>query len=94
VGEDVERPELVEALDERVDGDVRFDTYTRQMYATDASAYEVTPIGVVFPTGTADVASVVSYCAEREIPVLPAAAARVSPARRSTRRSSSTSCGT
>ncbi|AHG03957.1 FAD-dependent oxidoreductase [Halobacterium sp. DL1] len=71
VGEDVERPELVEALDERVDGDVRFDTYTRQMYATDASAYEVTPIGVVFPTGTADVASVVSYCAEREIPVLP-----------------------
>ena len=69
--DDVERPELVSALDAVVDGEVRFDTYTRQLYATDASAYEVTPIGVVFPTSTADVASVVSYCADREIPVLP-----------------------
>ncbi|NHN61636.1 MULTISPECIES: FAD-binding and (Fe-S)-binding domain-containing protein [Halorussus] len=70
-GEDVERPGLVADLRGRVDGDVRFDTYTRQLYATDASAFEVTPVGVVFPTSTADVAAVVSYCAEREIPVLP-----------------------
>ncbi|MBB6646231.1 FAD-binding and (Fe-S)-binding domain-containing protein [Halobellus ruber] len=69
--DDVERPGLVAALDARVDGEVRFDTYTRQLYATDASAYEVTPIGVVFPTSTADVASVVAYCADEEIPVLP-----------------------
>ena len=67
----VERPGLVEDLDSLVDGDVRFDDYTRQLYATDASAYEVTPVGVVFPTDTADVAAVVEYCAEREIPVLP-----------------------
>ncbi|RLM53690.1 FAD-binding oxidoreductase [Halobellus sp. Atlit-31R] len=71
VSEEVERPDLVDALDRRIDGEVRFDTYTRQMYATDASAYEVTPIGVVFPTSTDDVASVVSYCAAEEIPVLP-----------------------
>ncbi|WP_435181129.1 FAD-binding and (Fe-S)-binding domain-containing protein [Halorussus sp. AFM4] len=70
-GGDVERPGLVADLRERVDGDVRFDSYTRQLYATDASAFEVTPVGVVFPTSTADVAAVVSYCAEREIPVLP-----------------------
>ena len=54
-----------------VAGDVRFDSYSRQLYATDASAYEVTPIGVVFPTSTADVAAVVKYCAARGIPVLP-----------------------
>ncbi|KOX95437.1 MULTISPECIES: FAD-binding and (Fe-S)-binding domain-containing protein [Halorubrum] len=71
VGGAVEHPSLVSDLEARVDGEVRFDTYTRQLYATDASAYEVTPIGVVFPTSTDDVASVVSYCAEREIPVLP-----------------------
>lgn len=71
VSEDVERPALVADLRERVDGDVRFDSYTRQMYATDASAYEMTPIGVVFPQSTEDVASTVTYCAEREIPVLP-----------------------
>ncbi|WP_049986163.1 FAD-binding and (Fe-S)-binding domain-containing protein [Halobellus rufus] len=67
----VERPDLVEALRGRIEGEVRFDTYTRQLYATDASAYEVTPIGVVFPKSTDEVAAVVSYCADREIPVLP-----------------------
>ncbi|QCJ45618.1 FAD-binding and (Fe-S)-binding domain-containing protein [Haloprofundus sp. MHR1] len=71
VGGDVARPGLVRDLQSRVDGDVRFDEYTRQLYATDASAYEVTPVGVVFPTSTADVAAVVDYCARREIPVLP-----------------------
>ncbi|MDS0258726.1 FAD-binding protein [Haloarcula sp. S1CR25-12] len=70
-GADVARPAMVAELTERVAGDVRFDDYSRQLYATDASAYEVTPVGVVFPESTADVAAVVSYCAEREIPVLP-----------------------
>jgi FAD/FMN-containing dehydrogenase/Fe-S oxidoreductase len=71
VSGDVDRPGLVADLDGRVEGEVRFDEYTRQLYATDASAYEVTPIGVVFPASTEDVASVMHYCAEREIPVLP-----------------------
>ncbi len=70
-GGNVTRPGLVADLEETVEGDVRFDEYTRELYATDASAYEMTPIGVVFPTDTADVAAVVDYCAEREIPVLP-----------------------
>jgi FAD/FMN-containing dehydrogenase/Fe-S oxidoreductase len=70
-GGDTERPEFAAELDARVDGDVRFDDYSRQLYATDASAYEVTPVGVVFPRSTEDVASVVSYCAERGVAVLP-----------------------
>ncbi|WP_224449633.1 FAD-binding and (Fe-S)-binding domain-containing protein [Haloprofundus salilacus] len=69
--DDVARPGVVRDLESRIDGDVRFDSYTRQLYATDASAYEVTPVGVVFPTSTADVAAVVRYCAQRQIPVLP-----------------------
>ncbi|SFR69326.1 FAD-binding and (Fe-S)-binding domain-containing protein [Halogeometricum limi] len=68
---DVDRPGLVSDLESLVDGDVRFDTYTRQLYATDASAYEQTPVGVVMPTSTDDVVAVVEYCARREIPVLP-----------------------
>ncbi|MFC6872499.1 FAD-binding and (Fe-S)-binding domain-containing protein [Halobellus marinus] len=71
VNEDVERPGLVSDLAALVDGDVRFDTYTRQLYATDASAYEQTPIGVVLPKHTDDVAAVMEYCAEEGIPVLP-----------------------
>ncbi len=70
-GDEVERPGLVDDLDGLVDGDVRFDTYTRQLYATDASAYEATPVGIVFPRSTADVAAVMEYCADREIAVLP-----------------------
>ena len=69
--EEVARPGMVADLAELVEGAVRFDDYSRQLYATDASAYEVTPVGVVFPATTADVAAVVQYCAEREIPVLP-----------------------
>ena len=65
VSDDVARPAQVDDLAERVEGDVRFDTSTRQMYATDASAYERTPIGVVLPTSTDDVAAVVQYCARR-----------------------------
>ncbi|WP_435181027.1 FAD-binding and (Fe-S)-binding domain-containing protein [Halorussus sp. AFM4] len=68
---EVERPGLREDLESLVDGDVRLDNYSRQLYATDASAYEVTPVGVVFPTDTDDVSAVVEYCADREIPVLP-----------------------
>lgn len=68
---EVARPDLLSALETRVDGDARFDTYSRQLYATDASIYEKTPIGVVFPKSTADVAAVMTYCAEQEIPVLP-----------------------
>lgn len=69
--EDVARPALAEDLSGLVDGEVRFDGYSRQLYATDASIYEVMPIGVVRPTSTADVSAVVEYCHEREIPVLP-----------------------
>jgi FAD/FMN-containing dehydrogenase/Fe-S oxidoreductase len=70
-GGPLERPDLEAALAERIDGEVRFDEYSRGLYATDASIYEVTPVGVVFPTSTADVAAVVTYCADQEIPVLP-----------------------
>ncbi|MDG5760277.1 FAD-linked oxidase C-terminal domain-containing protein [Natronococcus sp. A-GB1] len=69
--ETTERTDLVDALEKRVDGDVRFDEYSRELYATDASAYEMLPIGVVYPTGTDDVAAVMGYCADHEIPVLP-----------------------
>ncbi|MDJ1431335.1 FAD-binding and (Fe-S)-binding domain-containing protein [Halostagnicola sp. A-GB9-2] len=68
---DVDRPGLVRDLENLVECSVRFDSYSRELYATDASAYEMTPVGVVFPESTSDVASVLEYCARRGIPVLP-----------------------
>jgi len=70
-GDSLHRPDLVAALKHRVDGDVRFDTYTRELFATDASAYEQLPIGVVSPVSTEDVVAVMEYCADEGVPVLP-----------------------
>lgn len=70
-GGDSAGPDIVDDLADQIRGELRFDTYTRELYATDASAYEVTPIGVVFPSTTNDVSTVVEYCADRNIPVLP-----------------------
>ncbi|MCH7660127.1 MAG: FAD-binding protein, partial [Euryarchaeota archaeon] len=64
-------PEALASLPRLVGGEVRFDDYSRELYATDASAYEVTPIGVVFPTSTRDVQTVVRHCGANGIPVLP-----------------------
>ena len=68
---DEDGDDLAGAIDARTDGDVRFDDYSRSLYATDASAYEVTPVGVVLPASTADVAATVELCAERGVAVLP-----------------------
>ncbi|MFC7222463.1 FAD-binding and (Fe-S)-binding domain-containing protein [Halalkalicoccus sp. GCM10025322] len=68
---DEETPDELAALSRLVGGEVRFDEYSKQLYATDASAYEMTPIGVVFPTSTRDVQTVMRHCSDHGIPVLP-----------------------
>src|ERR1051325_9971955 len=51
--------------------EVRFDNLTRQLYATDASIYQIEPAGVAFPT-TADVASaLIKTAADENISVTP-----------------------
>jgi FAD/FMN-containing dehydrogenase/Fe-S oxidoreductase len=67
----VEDADLEAALARRIEGEVRFDSYSRELYATDASAYRRVPVGVVFPTGVDDVVAVMRYCASEQIPVLP-----------------------
>jgi hypothetical protein len=44
---------LLEYLRRHVDGEVRFAAVTRKLYATDASIYQVEPVGVVIPRTTA-----------------------------------------
>ncbi len=59
------------ALDDRIDGEVRRDAYSRHLYATDASLYREVPDGVVFPRERGEVQTVMRYCAERSLAVLP-----------------------
>ena len=42
-------PDLVAELDQQVSGEVRFDAYSRMLYSTDASLYQIQPVGVVIP---------------------------------------------
>ncbi len=62
---------LARRLGKAVRGDVLFDAFTRGRYATDASIYQVEPIGVVIPRDEADVAAALAIAREEGVPVLP-----------------------
>lgn len=51
--------------------DVRFDNLTRQLYATDASIYQIEPSGVAFPTSAQEASAVIKTAAEENVSVTP-----------------------
>jgi len=51
--------ELEDSLRRKIEGEVRFDKLTRTLYSTDASNYEIEPVGVVIPRTEADVSAAV-----------------------------------
>ena len=53
-----------------VKGEVLFDEFSRGRYSTDASIYQITPIGVVIPKETNDVLNVLEYCKKNQLPIL------------------------
>jgi FAD/FMN-containing dehydrogenase/Fe-S oxidoreductase len=65
------REALVRHLRRHLEGEVRFDLTSRRLYSTDASIYQVEPLGVVLPRSAADVAAAVSIAAEARVPVTP-----------------------
>jgi FAD/FMN-containing dehydrogenase/Fe-S oxidoreductase len=54
-----------------VEGEVLFGRFDRGRYATDASIYQMFPLGVVVPRRFADVEAVRAVAAEEGVPVLP-----------------------
>lgn len=52
-------------------GDVFCDGLYGQLYASDASVYEIQPIGVVRPRSTRDVSELLRYCTEHDLNVYP-----------------------
>src|SRR3954465_2643528 len=52
-------------------GEVRFDAASRGRYATDASIYQVMPIGGLVPKTWEDVAAAIAIARELKVPVLP-----------------------
>ncbi len=62
--------DLPGVLKKRLSGEVRFDTGSRALYATDLSIYRQPPIGAVIPRTIEDVIITVDGCRQRDIPIL------------------------
>ncbi len=61
--------ELAEQLIKRTTAEVRFDTASRALYASDLSHYRQVPIGVVVPKSIDDVIATVATCREYGVPI-------------------------
>lgn len=70
-GKRVGDPDLAKRLAREVEGEVWFDAATRGRYATDASIYQVEPLGVVRPKSLADVEATIKIARTEGVPVLP-----------------------
>ncbi|MBI2531293.1 MAG: FAD-binding oxidoreductase, partial [Deltaproteobacteria bacterium] len=62
--------EIEAELKKRIEGDVRFDRYSRLLYSTDASIYQIEPIGVVVPRHKGDVQAVIEVANRLNVSVL------------------------
>ena len=62
---------LAQRLRRELEGEVLFDAFSRGRYSTDASIYQIEPIGVVVPRGPEDVVRAVEIARDAGVPVLP-----------------------
>ena len=62
---------LAARLRREIEGEVWFDPASRGRYSTDASIYQIEPLGVVAPRSAEDIARTIAICREAGAPVLP-----------------------
>src|ERR671936_853675 len=63
-------PSLASRLRQVMRGDVLFDAFSRGRYSTDASIYQIEPIGVALPKSTEDVEAAIALAREEGFPVI------------------------
>ncbi len=66
---DIDVAGLQAALARAVTGEVRFDRLSRALYSTDASVYQIVPLGVVLPKSEADILATIAACARFSVPL-------------------------
>jgi FAD/FMN-containing dehydrogenase/Fe-S oxidoreductase len=62
---------LARTLRRELEGEVLFDALSRGRYSTDASMYQVLPLGVVIPRNAEDVRRAMQIAGEASVPLLP-----------------------
>jgi FAD/FMN-containing dehydrogenase/Fe-S oxidoreductase len=68
---EMQRDTLARHLRKHIAGEIRFDAPSRKLYSTDASIYQVEPLGVVIPRTPEDVVATMQVCAEMRVPIVP-----------------------
>src|SRR6188474_3518922 len=63
-------PVLAERLREALRGEVLFDAFTRGRYATDASIYQIEPLGVALPRDADDVVAAIAVARREGFPII------------------------
>ena len=62
---------LAARLRRELEGEVLFDPISRGLYSTDASIYQIEPVGVVVPRTVQDVQTAIEIAVHEGVPVLP-----------------------
>ena len=62
---------LAARLERELEGEVLFDAFSRGRYSTDASIYQIEPIGVAVPKNEQDILRAVEIAGDAGVPVLP-----------------------
>ncbi|HKY53648.1 MAG TPA: FAD-binding oxidoreductase, partial [Anaerolineales bacterium] len=64
-------PDFINELRKYFTGDIRLDLASRILYSTDASIYQIKPLGVAFPKSQEDLHAAVELAAKYKVPILP-----------------------
>lgn len=63
--------EFIRELKKHFVGDIRLDTASKVLYSTDASMYQIEPLGVAIPKNQDDLHLAVEFASKYKIPILP-----------------------
>jgi len=61
----------LDVLSRRIEGEVIADAYSLGRYATDASIYQIEPLGVIIPRSQSDIEASIDFAREQGVSVLP-----------------------
>ncbi|SNT29929.1 FAD/FMN-containing dehydrogenase [Noviherbaspirillum humi] len=65
------RNEIAARLQKETGGEVLFDKFSRGRYSTDASIYQVEPVGVFVPRSEQDIVAAIDIARDARLPILP-----------------------
>src|SRR6202521_1807607 len=66
---EIKRNTLAQHLRRHIQGEIRFDPTSRRLYSTDASIYQIEPLGVVIPRTVGDLITTVQIAADMHISI-------------------------